>query len=107
MNELKEAFLNLPEVKRIHELEQVLDHNPTLNQMISEMKKIQKQMVNAKEYHQEKQYIEYKKNYDAIYEQILNYPFVEEYLELLEQTNSILENTAFLIQSKINNKLVN
>ncbi|MDE6583883.1 MAG: YlbF family regulator, partial [Anaeroplasmataceae bacterium] len=87
MNELKKAFLDIPEIKRLKELEFVLDSNPQLNEKILALKDKQKQMVNAKEYHQLKQYNVYSSEYDQIYQEILDFPFVEEYLDLLELVN--------------------
>lgn len=105
VNDLKQGFLSLPEVKRLKELEGFIDTNLELNQKINELKDLQKKMVNAKEYNQPKQYLEYKKAYDIIYEDILDFPFVEEYLDLLDSTNEILKNITMQIEDKINEKL--
>ena len=48
MNDLKQGFLSLPEVKRLKELEGFIDTNLELNQKINELKDLQKKMVNAK-----------------------------------------------------------
>ena len=42
--------------------------------------------------------LEYKKAYDIIYEDILDFPFVEEYLDLLDSTNEILKNITMQIE---------
>lgn len=106
MNELKKAFLETPEIKRLKELEFVLDSNPQLNEKILALKDKQKQMVNAKEYHQLKQYNVYSSEYDQIYQEILDFPFVEEYLDLLEIVNNELLNITNIIEKKINKKLI-
>lgn len=105
MNKIIDAFSALPEVQRIHELEQVLMKNETLQHLNSSLKQIQQQMVNAKEFHQEKQYILYKEKYDEIYEQLLDYPFVEEYLDLLQQVHSELLMVTQQIEEKMNRHL--
>lgn len=105
MNDLKQEILSLPEVKRIQELENYIDHNKELNQKLDDLKMLQQKMVNAKEYHQAKQYAEYKKQYNFLYEKILDFPFVEEYLELLEEVNQTLLNITNFIQNKINHYL--
>ena len=64
-------------------------------------------MVNAKEFNQWNQYAIYKKEYENIYNEILEYPFMEEYLSLLHEANEILGNISFIIESKINNVLKN
>lgn len=106
MNDLKLAFKEMPEVQRLQELEHIIDANPILKDLMENLKFIQKQMVNAKEFHQEKQYLEFKKQYDALYEKIIDFPFVEEYLELLEETYLILKNTVSIIQSKIDSQII-
>ena len=95
----------MPEVQRIHELEAILDKNETLNELLSNLKSVQKQMVNAKEYNQPKQYSLYKKEYDDLYNQIMDFPFVEEYTELLEVVNSRLMMVCERIEGIINEKL--
>lgn len=105
MNDIKQAFLESEEVQRLKALEGVLDKNPQLQSLISNLKEKQKQMVNAKEFHQPNQYAIYKKEYDDLYAQILDFPFVEEYLEVLENINSTLKNITGTIETIINNKL--
>lgn len=102
MNKLKELFLELPEVKRVKELEKYINNNSALNEKINNLKLVQKKLVNAKEYNQHNQYILYKEEYDRIYCEILDFPFVEEYLELLEEINYILLQLTGTIEDKIN-----
>ena len=85
MNKLKEEFSNTELVKRIHALEKIIDNNPILNSKLSELKDLQKKMINAKEFNQFNQYKAYKDEYDSLYEEVLEFPFVEEYLELLDE----------------------
>lgn len=102
MNKINDIFLELPEVKRIRELEKYLNNNLALAQKKEDLKLAQKKMVNAREYNQHKQYILYKEEYDKIYSEILDFPFVEEYLELLEEINHILLQFTGAIEDKIN-----
>ncbi len=106
MNKLREEFLKTPEITRLKELELVLDNNTQLNEKISDLKNKQKQMINAKEYHQTKQYQVYYSEYQQLYQEILDYPFVEEYLDLLEIANEELLNISNIIEQKINKKLI-
>lgn len=89
-------------VKRIHNLENIIDNSPMLNSKLADLKKIQKQMVNAKEFNQTNQYLVYKKQYDDLYQTILDYPFVEEYLDLLDEANFMLNEVTTIIEKKIN-----
>ena len=105
MNKLKEEFLNTDLVKRIQSLEKIIDNNPTLNEKLNSLKDLQKKMVNAKEFNQINQYKAYKEEYDKLYAEILEFPFVEEYLELLEQANNTLLDICYIIENKINKEL--
>ena len=98
-------FLNTDLVKRIQSLEKIIDNNPTLNEKLNSLKDLQKKMVNAKEFNQINQYKAYKEEYDKLYAEILEFPFVEEYLELLEQANNILLDICYIIENKINKEL--
>lgn len=96
----------MPEVKRIYELENFIDQNKELQKLLKHLKEVQKQMIHAKEFHQPNQYLVYKQEYDAIYNKILDFPFVEEYLELLEEMNSKLSEITNIIENRINSYLL-
>lgn len=105
MNKLKEEFLNTELVKRIHSLEKVIDSNVELNNKLDTLKELQKKMVNSKEFNQINQYKVYKDEYDKLYTEVLEFPFVEEYLDLLEEANNKLLDICYIIENKINNEL--
>ena len=105
MNKLKEEFANTELVKRIQSLEYIIDNNNVLNEKLASLKALQKKMINAKEFNQVNQYKAYKKEYDSLYEEILEFPFVEEYLDLLEQANNTLLDICYIIENKINNEV--
>lgn len=105
MNDIKQAFLESEEVQRLQALEKVLDNNEQLQSLISKLKKKQKQMVNSKEFHQPKQYNTYKKEYEDLYSQIMDFPFVEEYIELLQKVNDDLSLVSQKIEDIINKKI--
>ena len=105
MNNLKEEFLNTELVKRIHSLEKYIDNNEELNFKLNELKNIQKKMINAKEFNQINQYKVYKEEYENLYNEVLEFPFVEEYLELLDEANNKLLDICYIIENKINNEL--
>lgn len=105
MNKLKEEFQNTELVKRIQGLEKIIDNNPELNQKLDLLKDLQKKMVNAKEFNQINQYKVYKEEYDTLYNEVLEFPFVEEYLELLDEANNTLLDICYIIENKINKEL--
>jgi cell fate (sporulation/competence/biofilm development) regulator YmcA (YheA/YmcA/DUF963 family) len=106
IKEVKEEFSKLPEVIRIRELEAFIDNNEEIKSLFNNLKSIQKQMVHAKEYNQPNQYNIYKDEYDSIYNNLLDKPFMEEYLELLEIVDDKLSNFTYAVEKELN-KIIN
>ena len=106
IKEVKEQFLELPEVKRIKELEAFIDNNENIKVLFNKLKSVQKQMVHAKEYNQPNQYNIYKDEYNSIYNELLDKPFIEEYLELLEIVDGKLSSFTYAVEKEIN-KIIN
>lgn len=101
-----EYFNGLEEVKRIKELENYIDNNDLINSCFKELKLKQKQLINAKEYNQPNQYKIYLDEYNEIKSKLFDLPFVEEYFELLEYVNSLLNQLTSEIEFKLN-KFIN
>lgn len=102
IEEMKQFLLELPEVKRVHELEHYIDTNQDIQDTFNAMKSKQKQLVTAKEFHQIKQAKIYQEEYEVLKSRLLDMPFVEEYFELLEYLNVMFKNIALDIQDKLN-----
>lgn len=92
-------------VIRLKELESYIISNIDITIKFNELKEIQKKMVNAKEFNQLNQYKEYKKLYEKKYEELLDLPFVEEYIELADNINQELNNCFKIIENIIDKKL--
>ena len=105
VTKLKDYFNNLPEVKRIHELEGYIDNNPKINELFDKLKDIQKKMVNAREFNQMNQYKVYKDEYEKIKMELNEIPFYEEYIELLEIVDNMLVNFTSDIEYELNKKI--
>ena len=99
-------FNDLEEVKRLKELEPYIKSNNEINKKFDELKDIQKKMVVSKEFELTNQYIIYQKEYNKTKEELLDLPFVDEYLELVDYVNQMLDNLAseinYLIDKDIN-----
>ena len=102
IDSIKDYFNSLPEVKRIKELESFIDSNKDINDTFNAIKEIQKKMVNAKEYNQYNQYKLYLDEYNSLKNKLMDLPFVEEYLELLEIVNSKLVFLTQTIEQEMN-----
>lgn len=92
-------------VKRIKALEVIIDKDENIKKLLNEKKLVSKQMVAAKQLELFNTYNEYLKRYNEIDEEIANYPFVLEYMELLEEKHNDLEIMINYIEKKINDEL--
>ena len=102
---LKEAIVNSEEVKQIKRLEKYIDNNETLKKEFETLKQIQRKMVLAKTNNELIDYKKYKVMYEAQMEKVKEFPFVEEYFELLEEVDLLLVNVTKTIESEINKLL--
>lgn len=101
IDELKDYFNNLEEVKRFKELEKYINNNKNLKALIDSYHQKQKQYVNALEFKQENQAKIYEDELAKLKNEILDIPFVDEYLELIDIINQKLE----IVSSELNYKL--
>lgn len=104
--DLIEAFTKEEEVKRIHELEKIIDNDEDLNRSFSEIKKIQKKMVLAKSKGDLKAYKEYNDFYNDKLSRFRDLPSVSEYFDLLEEVDLVLVNVSKTIEEEINKKIL-
>lgn len=103
--ELKEYFSDLPEVKRIHELENYIDNNQEIKDCFNEIKRIQKLMVSSKEFNQMKQYQMYLEEYNKTKDKLLDLPFVEEFIELIDIVGNMLKELSLEIEDELYKKI--
>lgn len=103
--ELVEAIKELDSIKRIREIEKIIDNDETIMQNFRELTSIQKKMVNAKYYKNNEKYLEYEKQYNLMKAEISDTVFVEEYLELLDEAYVLLKNISGTIEYEINKEL--
>lgn len=105
VKELIDSINALPQIKRLHELEVVLDKNEEIKSQLSRLKEVQKNMVNARYYslpnQAELDALEIKK----IKESISNTPLLEEYIDLLNEAYMMLSNISKIIEDVLNNSI--
>lgn len=101
IDDLKNYFSNLEEVKRLHELEPYIKNNKAINEKFDLLINKQKQIVNAKEFNQSNQLKIYEEEYKKIKEELYALPFVEEYIELVELINNKLEDLKYYLEKKL------
>ena len=101
LDEIKEYFNSLEEVKRIKELEPLIDKNENVRKSLDEVLDLQHKLVYAK-VHKDLNYESLFKKYNQKKEELISLPFLEEYLELLSIVEEILKNYSYEISLKIN-----
>ncbi len=106
LNSLISSINNIEEIKRLKELEKIIDSNPDILSKFEKLKGIAKQLVNARYYNNKEKVASLDKEYKEMYESISNIVFVEEYLELLDDAYNLLKVISETIESEINNELL-
>ena len=106
----KEDFLNeLRENKKIiryRQLENIVNNNEEINQLFNELKNVQKQLVNAQNINKTNAINAFTKQYNEIYDKLITYPLVSEYLALQSEINDFLGTISKIIEDGINNDLL-
>ena len=106
IDELKEYFNDLEEVKRFKELESYILNNDKIKKAFEALKEKQKQYVNAKEFNQLNQAKIYEEEMNELKKELLDMPFVEEYLELIDIINEKFNELTDSLENKLD-KIIN
>ncbi len=104
-NRLLDYFNNIPEVIRLKELKNYIESNEKIINKFDEIKDLQKKMVNAKEFNQINQLKAYEEEYKRLNSELLDIPFVEEYLELMNQVDLMIQGFINNVEYEINKKI--
>ncbi len=104
-NRLLDYFNNIPEVIRLKELKNYIESNEKIINKFDEIKDLQKKMVNAKEFNQINQLKAYEEEYKRLNSELLDIPFVEEYLELMNQVDLMIQGFVNNVEYEINKKI--
>lgn len=100
-DKLIQAILENETIKRYKELEAYIESNEEFTNIISELKIVQKQLVNAKEFNKGQAIIVFTKQYNELLEKIDDYPLVNEYLALQSDINEVLQQIVSIIEDGI------
>ncbi len=104
-DKLIQDLKNEPYVKRLNEIELIIDQNEEIKELLNKKKDISKKIVLARKLGLKNTVQSYQIEYNEIDEKIANYPLVEEYMDLLDMANNDLELMVNYIEEKINHKL--
>lgn len=104
-NKLLDYFNNIPEVIRLKELKNYIESNEKIINKFDEIKNVQKQIVNAREFNQINQLKVYEDEYKRLNQELLDIPFVEEYLELMNYVDQMIKSFVKEVEYQIDKKI--
>lgn len=99
---LIKSINDLDFIKRLKELESIINKNDDINKSIEKMRDAEKKLVNAKYYGVKSDIELYEKELKNIEEEMSDIPFLDEYLELLEEAYLMVKNISLIIENEIN-----
>ena len=102
---LIEYYKELPEVKRLKELEPYYDNNNEITKLLNEMDSLNKKMKVAYKEEDYSSYKQLKEEYYDKYQELLDIPFVEEFKELIDIIYNRLDTTSKIIENEIKKQL--
>ena len=108
MNE-KEKLIHMiqsnEDIQRYKKIESYLNSNKELKGKFNQLKAVQKQLVNAKHIGKQEAVKIYQERYDALYEEIEDYPLMSDYLALQSDINDMIQAIIDIIEKGLENEL--
>ena len=104
INDLFNTIKNSSEYKEYLNIGEVLKKDNELNNLIEDIKKLQKKSINL-EYKGDKKYKEIDKEIDEKVKLLNNRPLYKEYLRRMNKLNDILSESSYTIEKYINEKV--
>ena len=104
MTEKEKLILMLKEneeIKRYQRLERLINSNKELKAKMGELKSLQKQLVNAKHIGKTQAIESFQARYDTLYQSLLDYPLMSDYMALQSDINELLQNIVGIIEEGI------
>lgn len=98
--ELIDLIKNDKQIRRFQELEAIIDHNILIKTEYIKLLELQKVMV-KREFEKSNMVTAAKQKYDLQLEKVIGFPFVEEYLELLDEVKSDIVFLSSIIEKEI------
>ncbi len=92
-------------IKRYKTLEMHMNQDSRIKSKISQLKTVQKQLINAKAMDKPKTVAKCQETYDQILLEIEDYPMMTEYLDLQGEINQLLKEIIKIIENEINNEI--
>lgn len=98
---LIEMILQNEEIQRYKRIEDIINNNKTLKAKINQLKALQKQLINAKQVGKTQAISEIENRYQALYNEIDEYPLMSDYLALQSDINEMMQSIQSIIEEGI------
>lgn len=89
------------EIIRYKKIEKLINEHKEIKTKIQQLKAIQKQLVNAKEIGKVEAVHTFQQKFDALYQEIEEFPLMSEYMALQSDINDMLQAIQDIIQDGI------
>ncbi len=103
--ELIDMIESLDILKTYQKFENTINNDKELKRRFSEMKALQKQLVNAKMIHKTNAMNQFQTAYDEVRQSIETDPMIETYLFMQQELNDLLKEIKEIIENEINHAL--
>ncbi len=98
---LIEMLKNDPDIQRYKRIEAHINSNKELKRKMAELKALQKQLVNAKYIGKKDAILSFESRYQALLDDIENYPLMSDYMALQSDINDMLQAIVEIIETGI------
>lgn len=106
-DELAKLISSLEEVKFYQEAEQAINQNDKVQQLISQIKKLQKQSVNLLHYGKTNAYKQNEEQIQALQDELDQLPIVSQFKSSQVEVNELLQEVTSLIEKEVAKKIDN
>lgn len=96
-----DMILKNEDIQRYKRIEKIVNNNKQLKEKISQLKAVQKQLINAKQIGKTQAIIEFENRYNELLNEIESYPLMSDYLALQGDINEMLQQVQSIIQTGI------
>lgn len=105
VNKLISDIESDPTIIRIRELEEAIKKNPEIDELINDMHDVERKLVNSRFYKLKNASSDYLNELNLIKDKLSNYPYVDEYLELVDEAYQTIKNICLIFEEEINNRI--
>ncbi len=102
---LIQMILNNENIVKYKKIEKIINKDIIIRQKIEKLKHLQKKLVNAKEFRQQEKINYLQHDYQALLNEIKEYPLMSEYLSLQEEIDEMLQTIKIIFEQGLDKEL--